>query len=225
MTAAAQPSFRDPAFALALSGAIHALLAVALFASLDSGTPDASTHRGRHGEMINVRLLPLPPGGSARASQSGEDYPPSERTALLKVSGARAEDQPGPVLPNDGAPPAGIGASGTGTGTAQGTRGGAPALSGAEVEAFRDRLLQHIEQFRRYPPEARDASIEGLVRVQFVMDRSGKVVDAWVERSSGSAILDNEAVAAVRRAQPLPTPPAGWPESFGVTLPIGFSLQ
>ena len=102
---------------------------------------------------------------------------------------------------------------------------GAPALAGAEVQAFRARLLHHIERFRRYPSQARKAGEEGVVRVHFVMNRSGEVLEAWIELSSGSALLDEEAVAAVRRAQPLPTPPTDWPSSFAVSLPIGYALQ
>lgn len=102
---------------------------------------------------------------------------------------------------------------------------GAPALAGAEVQAFRARLLHHIEQFRRYPPDARKAGQAGVARVHFVMDRSGDVLEAWIELSSGSTSLDEEAVAAVMRAKPLPAPPANWPSSFAVSLPIGFSLQ
>jgi len=58
---------------------------------------------------------------------------------------------------------------------------------------------------RRFPPEARGEA--GSARVRFVLDRSGKLVSSWLEESTGSAILDAEALAMIERAQPFPAPP------------------
>lgn len=102
---------------------------------------------------------------------------------------------------------------------------GSPALSGSEIQAYRTALLRHIEKFRRYPNEARLAGQQGVVRVQFEMTRAGAVVGAFVESSSGISVLDTEATSAIARAAPLPAAPAGWPDTFGVRLPIAFFLQ
>jgi protein TonB len=105
----------------------------------------------------------------------------------------------------------------------------APSIQNSEInpeslELFRDILLAHIEQFRRYPPEAQRGAIQGTVYLHFVMDRSGEITAIWVGRSSGSSILDDEAIAAIRRAAPLPFIPPNWPPHLDVTLPIVFAL-
>jgi len=48
-----------------------------------------------------------------------------------------------------------------------------------------------------YPPAARRANETGTVRLQMLIDESGKVVESKVERSSGSRRLDEAARAAL----------------------------
>ena len=43
----------------------------------------------------------------------------------------------------------------------------------------------------------------------FSIDRQGRVLTSRIVHSSGSDALDDEALALVKRAQPLPPPPAG----------------
>lgn len=58
------------------------------------------------------------------------------------------------------------------------------------------------------------------------MDRAGHVLAVRLARSSGSASLDEEAQALVRRAEPLPPPPAELPgTTLTLDVPIRFTLQ
>ncbi|QNP51587.1 TonB family protein [Hymenobacter qilianensis] len=50
----------------------------------------------------------------------------------------------------------------------------------------------------RYPAKALKLGIEGVVKVKFVVNRTGQLVDVWVVESP-SPLLDVEAIAAVRR--------------------------
>ena len=68
-------------------------------------------------------------------------------------------------------------------------------------------LLRHLARFPNYPAAARDAKLEGTVQIVFVMRRDGSVVSAWIGTSSGAEILDQEAMAILRRAEPLPSVP------------------
>ena len=67
--------------------------------------------------------------------------------------------------------------------------------------------MSKIERARRYPPAARARREEGVATVAFVMTRGGKVTSATLQTSTGSALLDREAIETVRRAQPLPPVP------------------
>ena len=62
--------------------------------------------------------------------------------------------------------------------------------------------------------------------VEFTIDRSGKVVASRVLRRSGSSFLDQEAIAVLQRASPLPSPPEEITgELLPLTLPIQFRIK
>jgi protein TonB len=227
MTYAAETSLMSRATAILCSAAIHVALGLALFVNFTAGKPDVSSRAGERGQVLVVELLPLPEGGAPGQGREARNRAQSTNAGLTDSIGDRPGRQKAGEQHILGSPPRGDGGTADTGGMAavQEDHAGAPTLSGAEVQAFRSRLLQHIERFRRYPSQAREAGQEGVVRIQFVMDSQGNVIEAWVELSSGSALLDEEAIAAVMRARPLPTPPSNWPQSFGVALPIGFSLQ
>lgn len=67
---------------------------------------------------------------------------------------------------------------------------------------------------------------QGVVLVVFALDRQGGVSDAHIERSSGHSLLDEEVLALLQRAAPLPPIP---PEIAGarleITVPIAFTLR
>src|SRR6202012_5484040 len=88
----------------------------------------------------------------------------------------------------------------------------APQKAAGETrDAFLGRLLAQLNRFKQYPRAARQAHIEGVVMLHFVMDQDGKVVSAEVAKSSGGPVLDGEARALIRRAHPLPPLPADFP--------------
>lgn len=87
-------------------------------------------------------------------------------------------------------------------------------------------LSRHLNNHKRYPAEATRRGHTGVVNVKFVIDATGQVVEAVVEKSSGSQSLDDEALAMLRRASPVPAPP----DIFGGqltswVLPIQFSIK
>lgn len=228
MTYAARSLTADRTLGLLFSLAIHLALGLALVAWPDSGPSGARPQQGKDEHVLVVELLPLS-SGDVRA-----DSPLAERAAPRSDAGEGERAQLQHAATDTLSRGGGTGDTGRGersedgAGTAEASRpatDGAVALSGSEVQLFRSRLLRHIERFRRYPPEARAGGLEGVAQVHFVMDQSGEVKDVWIEMSSGVRLLDDEAIAAILRARPLPAPPAGWPATFGVTLPIGYTLK
>ena len=107
----------------------------------------------------------------------------------------------------------------------------APAivLSAAALQAqasWRRTLVSHINRYKHYPTAAHTHRIEGQVTVQFTVDRAGSVVATQILHSSGSLLLDDEAMAMLRRAAPLPAPPAqAQGETFAFVLPIRFKVR
>ena len=84
-------------------------------------------------------------------------------------------------------------------------------------------MLAHLERRKRYPQEARSQRLEGVAMVRFSMDRRGRVLYVDLARSSGHAVLDQEAIGLLRRAQPLPAPPAEVAgDPLSLTVPVEF---
>ncbi len=101
-----------------------------------------------------------------------------------------------------------------------------PAPSSNAVPTWQGRLLGRLEQFKRYPYEAQYRHEQGVAYLRFTMDRNGKVLSARIEKSSDHASLDQETLALIRRAEPLPKPPPEVPgDPIELTVPIQFFLR
>ena len=99
---------------------------------------------------------------------------------------------------------------------------GASARDSDAVPNWKSRLVAQIERSKRYPAEAQSRGEQGVAQVAFSVDRGGGVHNARVVRSSGSSILDRDALAWLDRAQPLPPPPA---EMTGAQIPLSVPLR
>lgn len=93
------------------------------------------------------------------------------------------------------------------------------AVSSGTASHFRQQLLAHIERYQR------DLGPNGTVLVLFAMRRDGTLVRLDVKSSSGRALLDQEAMETIRRAQPLPRIPADMPDLITVLVPVAFGAQ
>jgi periplasmic protein TonB len=96
-------------------------------------------------------------------------------------------------------------------------------LDAKAVAMWRNELVAHIDQKKRWPTAARAHHIQGEVTLEFTVDRAGRVVAFRVLHSSGFAVLDDEAMSTLQRATPLPMPPAQTSEeTLHLTIPIRF---
>jgi periplasmic protein TonB len=75
------------------------------------------------------------------------------------------------------------------------------------VTRWESLLAAHLEHFKRYPTEARSRGEQGTARVAFTIDHEGHLLRSRIVQSSGSAVLDQETLAMLVRAQPMPRPP------------------
>jgi TonB family protein len=69
-------------------------------------------------------------------------------------------------------------------------------------------IKRKIELVWQYPYEAAVAGIQGELTLDFVIARSGAVNSIELVRSSGSKILDDEAIRSIRKAAPFDPIPA-----------------
>lgn len=85
------------------------------------------------------------------------------------------------------------------------------------------RLGAHLERRKRYPAKARARREQGTVYVRFSIDPGGNVLSVSLARSSGFALLDDAVLSLVRRASPMPPPPAGAKRTL--VVPVRFSTR
>ena len=89
-----------------------------------------------------------------------------------------------------------------------------------------ERLVAHIERFKRYPAQARGRGEQGVARVAFTIDRDGWVRESRIIETSGSAELDRECLAMLVRAQPMPKPPSQAQTSeLSFVVPVRFNIK
>ena len=87
-------------------------------------------------------------------------------------------------------------------------------------------ISKEIRRHQKYPPPAQRRRWEGTVEVLLQIAADGKVTGITLGKSSGHAILDEEALDMVRRASPLPqAPPDLRGRALVVSVPIVFRLQ
>jgi protein TonB len=91
--------------------------------------------------------------------------------------------------------------------------------SSMSIATWRGSVMAHLNRHKRYPGGG-----GGTSSVAFTIDRAGRVLSARLIRSSGSSILDQEAVALARRASPVPAPPPNiGGGSIVLSVPVRFS--
>jgi TonB family protein len=76
---------------------------------------------------------------------------------------------------------------------------------GSDLEERLRAIRTRIERGKAYPPLARREGIEGTTTLAFRIREGGKIEGLRVIRSSGSSLLDEASLEAVRGAAPLPT--------------------
>ena len=106
----------------------------------------------------------------------------------------------------------------------------APGPSAAQVAAkasWQGTLLAHLQKYKKYPPSAQARNKEGLNRLRFVVDAEGRVLSFELVSGSGNADLDRATLEMIKRAQPLPKPPAYLLHSGQIEIiaPFAYTLQ
>jgi periplasmic protein TonB len=178
-------------------------------APIDS-TPDAVARDDAPAPetMIESKALPEPQKEKPREELKLEQ-PPDETPSLVPTPVVKP-----PEKVESSPPPA--------PRTAQQVKGGAPRVEAS----WQTSLLRQLQRFKRYPAGAQSRNEQGVVLLSFSLDRTGHVLAHSVARSSGFPDLDNEVMAMIMRAEPLPAIPASMPQTrLDLTVPIRFSLR
>lgn len=93
-------------------------------------------------------------------------------------------------------------------------------LSQQQRATWMSKVMAHLEKRKRYPESAQQRREQGVVLVEFTLDGQGNVQTVALKQGSGFRSLDNEVLALLRRASPVPPPPDG--EQKRLIAPVQF---
>lgn len=174
-------------------------------------TPAPDTPPDKTGTVESTPLLPAPP------AEQAEIPAPVAKPA----EAAKAEKRP-QSRPQTASAPS------TAERRARRTAAAAAASSKTSdaLPDWKSALVNRLERYKRYPPEAQARGEHGIAQLAFSVDRAGGVHNARIARSSGSNTLDRATLSLIERAQPLPPPPADMRGSqIAVVVPIRYNIR
>lgn len=97
------------------------------------------------------------------------------------------------------------------------------AFGNAAESNYKGKVRSKVQRHFRYPKAADRAGIHGTVQVSFTVLADGGVGNVRISKSSGSPVLDEAALNAVRGAEPFPKiPDAANRGSWPFTIPLQF---
>ena len=182
---------------------------LARFASLGVLVPASIVVAGLQVGPVSAAPLALPIGGAVEQEQPAG--PSSEQIAELVARAAALQEQLQAVLDE-----------------LQALLGDSGRSAGGSDEPFRigggiRPPAKIVNADPVYPPEAREARVQGVVIMEATISRTGEVSD--VEVLSSVPLLDEAAVAAVRQWRYEPTLVDGEPVSVLMTVTMNFRLR
>lgn len=220
--------------AAAFSAAVHLAFFGAhplpLVTSGESGAGLPAVVWGLAAASVTQEALPVEAGRRVElpvADRTEAPVEPISETAPGPVAAVEAVPEPEerPVEPEPERPakrPSPAASSGGGpvgqqSGSSAAARSG-PSSTG--ISAYSSRVLSHLQRYKRYP----GGGARGTVNMVFVLASNGSVQSVRVTARSGSSLLDEAAVAMVRRASPFPSIPNEIGRtSMTFSVPVRFS--
>jgi len=136
-----------------------------------------------------TRLLPPPPSVAAAPAPSLSSSPAGGSSVAGTGSGVSGN---------------GPGAAAAGTGSGAGAGIGGPGRGSGRGDEYLAQLRRWILHYHEYP---KGATGIGVATVGFQIAADGTVSHVTLERSSGDAIIDRDALSLLHRASPVPPPP------------------
>lgn len=101
-----------------------------------------------------------------------------------------------------------------------------PVAAPSVTPTYEGQVIALLNRHKRYPRAALVRGLQGVPVVRFKVDREGKLLSVALEHSCGHRLLDEEIVATVQRAAPLPPFPADMTQpQQEFVVPVRFELQ
>ncbi|WP_419897104.1 energy transducer TonB [Roseomonas sp. USHLN139] len=171
--------------------------------------------------LLEAEVPPPPPAPPPPPPQQARPpAPPPPRPVPRRPT-------PPPPTAQPSSPPAATAAPSTAAPAAAPPQAAAPAgrgPSGPPV-SYQSAISAALNRAKRYPNSARLRRIEGVAHLRFRMQADGTVTGWRIERSSGSAELDEAVGEMIERARLPPFPPEMGTEPLEMVVPVNFFLR
>ncbi|MEN2395367.1 energy transducer TonB family protein [Pseudomonas halotolerans] len=175
-----------------------------------------------------VEELPLPKIAEAEKPEVSVPKPvkPKPKPKPPKPKPVEKKPEPPKEEPSEQKPSDAQPTKATTEKSAQPAPGPSPAQMAAKA-SWQGTLLAHLGKYKKYPASAQSRGKEGLNRLRFVVDAEGNVLSFELVSKSGNAALDRATLEMIRRAQPLPKPPADMlvNGSIEIVAPFVYSID
>jgi protein TonB len=176
-----------------------------IFRSDEAPLPGGSYSPGGGGGTVQVDIVGL----------SSQDRNSSPNRPLIRLPGqtnqglrSRPAQNQRPSLSGAAkASPKNSGPASAGSGTGSGSGVGAGSGEGNGTSLVLSQIRSRIERAKRYPLLAKKSGVEGASLVRFEINEKGEPTGIVLKTSSGSEMLDNEAIETIHRAAPYPVYP------------------
>lgn len=92
--------------------------------------------------------------------------------------------------------------------------------------AYSGQVFAKIKKYKRYPRFSKRRHEEGIVKLSFTLDKTGKVLRYKIVESSGYERLDKEVIRMLKKASPFPPFPKDMMQDIlEITAPVSFFLK
>lgn len=209
---------------------LHALIVAAVVASVPTEETEEEI-------ILELALMPaVPPGPTEPIPQTDAPKPPEvqppveKRLTPLSKAPAIEKDEPEPVVAKAVASPSEpVRPVQTPQPEPVAIPVSKPVPAVPAVDAEKEYLDDHLStirellvKYRKYPSQAVRLRQEGSVKISFRLKHDGEVDEIRVVEGSGFPILDEDAIALIRKtAEYFPKPP----KAVRITVPLNYGLK
>lgn len=150
--------------------------------------------------------LPPPPPEPVKPEVKKQAAPPKPKKVVLKQEKPREVVKPQPVQPSKASIAAAAEVVKSERNAAAKSSAGS-AASSVSPARWQSKVQAHLARRKGQLAKSRDKGVQGTVFVRFSIDTGGHVLSVSLSRSSGFPALDQDVLAMVRAASPVPAPP------------------
>lgn len=100
------------------------------------------------------------------------------------------------------------------------------ALQNKATNDYYNQIKRRMLKFHKFPLASKRKKQEGVVKISFIIDKSGKVIEKTIAQSSGYKRLDAAALKTLTKANPFPPiPDSIGKDTISLIIPVNYTLQ